>query len=574
MGMDFKLPILERQRARGGDFRSKDTGGRGREISILSLIFLGLLLVVFVRLFQVTVVQGAYYARLSEDNRIREMTIEARRGTITDRQGRPLAYNDDAELASTSARLGSVRRYVDGLMMGHIIGYRQQADAQDLDNDPCIGKLALGDKTGKKGVEKVFECELRGRHGKKMVEYDAHGTAQETLAVTEPVAGQDVRLAIDSGLQKAAYDAIATTSAKLVAESKKPIRKSGIIATDPNTGELLAFLSTPSFNPQDFEDQTEEVSRLLKNPDQPLFSRVAEAAYPPGSIFKIIVAAGALEEKAVTPQTLIQDNGFIKAGPSIFHNWYYTEYGRTDGQVDVYKALQRSNDIYFYKTGEKMGELAIKKWSERFGLGNKTSLPLEQTAGVLPSPFWKEETLGEDWYLGDTYNYSIGQGYLLTSPLQIHQAETVISSMGAQICDPQLLANPTPHCRRIKIAPTTVEVVKHGMKLACESGGTGWPLFNFAVKGHRIEVGCKTGTAEAHGNNDPEPHAWFTVFAPYESPAIHITVLIENGGQGSDAAAPIAKAMLEQYFTQSDRYKQFPNVEPVATDAPIIEIRE
>lgn len=573
MGMDFKLPILERQHARGGDFRSKDTGGRGREITILSLIFVGLLLVVFVRLFQITVVQGAYYARLAEDNRIREMTIEARRGTITDRQGKPLAYNEDAQLASTSARLGSTRRYVDGLVMGHIIGYRQQADAVDLDQDPCISKLTLGDETGKKGVEKVFECELRGRHGKKMVEYDAHGTAQETLAVTEPVAGQDIKLALDSGLQKAAYEAIATTSGKLDGESQKPIRKSGIIATDPNTGELLAFLSTPSFNPQDFEDQTEEVARLLKNPDQPLFSRVAEAAYPPGSIFKIVVAAGALEEKAVTPQTLIQDNGFIKAGASIFHNWYYTEYGRTDGQVDIYKALQRSNDVYFYKVGEKMGELAIKKWSERLGLGNKTTLPLEQTAGVLPSPFWKQETLGEDWYLGDTYNYSIGQGYLLTSPLQIHQAETVISSAGGKICDPQLLANPTPNCRRIDIAPKTIEVIKEGMKQVCEPGGTGWPLFNFAVNGRRIEVGCKTGTAEAHGIGSPAPHAWFTVFAPYESPTIHITVLIENGGQGSDDAAPIAKAMLEQYFTQSDRYKQFPAMQ-VPTGAPPIELRE
>ncbi len=566
--MDFKLPILERQHSRHG-FRSKDTGNRSREVMLISLIGVGLLIVVFVRLFQVTVVQGAYYARLSEDNRIREIAIEAPRGTITDRQGNRLAYSESAHVGSSAARLIARRKYLDGMALGHLIGYRQRADESDLKQDPCIGKLALGDETGKKGVEKVFECELRGRNGQKLVEYDAHGQAVQTLAVSPPKPGQDIKLAVDAGLQKAAYEAIATESAKL----DEPIRKAAVVATDPHTGELLTLLSTPSFDPQDFEDETDEVVALIKNKDQPLFNRATEASYPPGSIFKIIVAAGALEDKTITTSTLIEDNGFIKAGPSIFHNWYYTEYGRTDGQVDVFKALQRSNDIYFYKVGEKMGELAIKRWSEHLGLGDKTTLPFDQNAGVLPSPFWKQETLKENWYLGDTYNYSIGQGYLLVSPLQIHQAETAISSDG-MICDPQLLAQAKPHCRTVNLSAQTIETVKEGMKRACQSGGTGWPFFGFTVKGKQVQVGCKTGTAEAHGLDDPDPHAWFTIFAPYEDPTIHITVLVENGGQGSDVAAPISKAMLTYYFEHENRYKLLPDAQPQLSVTPAVELRE
>ena len=566
--MDFKLPILERQHSRHG-FRSKDTGDRAREVMIISFVGIGLLITVFVRLFQVTVVQGAYYARLSEDNRIREIAVEAPRGTITDRQGTRLVFSEPAHVGSTSARLVARRKYSDGLALGHLIGYRQRADESDLEQDPCIGKLALGDETGKKGVEKVFECELRGRNGQKLVEYDAHGRSVQTLAVSPPRPGQNIELAVDAGLQKAAYEAIATESAK----QNTPIRKAAVVATDPHTGEILTLLSTPSFDPQDFEDETDEVARLIKDKDQPLFNRATEASYPPASIFKIIVAAGALEDKTITTSTLIEDNGFIKAGPSTFHNWYYTEYGRTDGQVDVFKALQRSNDIYFYKVGEKMGELAIKRWSEHFGLGSKTTLPFDQNAGILPSPFWKQETLKENWYLGDTYNYSIGQGYLLVSPLQIHQAETAISSDG-KICDPQLLAQAKPHCRTINLSKQTIETVREGMKQACQTGGTGWPLIGYTVKGKQVEVGCKTGTAEAHGLNDPEPHAWFTVFAPYDNPTIHITVLVENGGQGSDVAAPIAKAMLTYYFEHENRYKLLPDAPAQTSITPVIELRE
>lgn len=567
--MDFKLPILERQQAHRG-FHSKDTGSRGRELAIVSLVAIGLLVVVFVRLFQLTVVQGSYYARLSENNRVREITIEAERGTITDRQGTRLAYNEPVIVASNSARLTSHRKYINGTVLGHLIGYRQKADKNDLEDDPCIGKLALADETGKKGAEKVFECELRGRNGQKLVEYDAHGRAVQTLAVSPAKRGQNIKLAVDLGLQNAAYEAIATSSAKAQLPT---IRKAAVVATNPKTGEILTLLSTPSFDPQDFEDETPEIGRVFKNPDQPLFNRATEGSYPPGSIFKIIVASGALQDQTIDTSTIVEDHGFIKAGPSTFHNWYYTEYGKTEGSVDILKAIQRSNDIYFYKVGEKMGELSIKRWSERLGLGNKTTLPFEQSAGTLPSPFWKEEALKERWYLGDTYNYSIGQGYLLTTPLQIHQAETAISS-GGTICDPQLLAQATPNCRSVKLDQKTIDIVREGMKRACEPGGTGWPLFGFTVKGRQVSVGCKTGTAEAHGLGDPNPHAWFTVFAPFDDPTIHITVLVENGGQGSDVAAPIAKAMLEYYFTQHDRYKLLPEAKPLEQISPSTILRE
>jgi penicillin-binding protein 2 len=300
------------------------------------------------------------------------------------------------------------------------------------------------------------------------------------------------------------------------------------------------------------------VHKYVKDKDKPLFNRALQGAYPPGSVFKPIVATAALEEKVVSPSDTITDNGYIEAGPIQFRNWLYTKYGRTDGQVDMLKGLQRSNDIYFYKLGEKVTYQHLRSWAEKFGLGQHSGIALADVTGTVPSDFWKREKIGERWFLGDTYNMSIGQGYLLTTPIQIARATSVFAN-GGKLCKPQLLkldahenrlllSSNKPDCKNMELEQQTLDVIREGMKRACEAGGTGWPFFEFKINDERMLVGCKTGTAESHGV-DKHPHAWFTVFAPFDNPQIVLTVMVENGGEGSEVAAPIAKDVLTQFFT-------------------------
>ena len=309
--------------------------------------------------------------------------------------------------------------------------------------------------------------------------------------------------------------------------------------------------NTPSFNPQAFEDNNQPVmNEYLASPDHPLFNRATEGTYPPGSIFKLFIATGALEDKKIDEHFKIEDTGIIDAGPLKFGNWYFLQYGKTDGEVDVVKGIRRSNDIFFYKTGSLLGPVRIKYWAERFGFAKKTTAPFEQAEGMIPSPFWKEEVLKDRWYLGDTYNLSIGQGSLLVTPIQTIAATAAFANNG-KMCDLHLIKNQSASCKDLQISQETIALIKEGMKGACSSGGTGWPLFDFSVAtgSAHMQVSCKTGTAEARGPED-SPHAWITTYAPSDDPQLVVTVLIENGGQGSDVAGPIAKEILRTYFSK------------------------
>lgn len=523
-------------------------------------------LIALARLFQLTIVKGSYYSLLSEDNRVKELIIEAPRGIIYDRKGIELASSTQPDLTDSSDRVFSNRVYKYSDAISHIIGYRQSADATDFDNDTCINKLKFGDKVGKKGIEQFFECDLRGRHGKKLVEVDAHGAQLKTLSVLDPQKGDDLRLALDISLQEKAT--------KLLGD-----QKGAVVGLKPDTGEVLILASTPGYDPQIFEDgDTKSASELILDEDEPLFNRATEGTYPPGSTFKIFVATAGLEEGIINPDETIEDNGFVEAGPLKFHNWYFLEYGRTEGEVNMLKALQRSNDIYFYLLGGKLGPDKIKKWAEIFGFQNPSNIGIAESVGTIPSAFWKKDTLGERWFLGDTYNLSIGQGYVATTPLQVARATAVFAN-GGYLCEPRLLKNQSTKdasCMKLPMSTATYDVVREGMHRACSTGGTGYPFFDFSVQENsavqqlsnsanqqenvatssasiqrRIEVGCKTGTAESHAKSK-DPHAWFTVFAPFKHPEIVLTVLVEEGGQGSEIAAPIAKEILKVYF---ERYE-------------------
>lgn len=544
-----KLPIIEKAgKDHGMHFGSNQS--RIPSLTVFLILCSGLFLILVVRLFQLTVVKGNYYRRLSEENRIKEVVIEAKRGKIVDRKGIEMATSLSPKSGTVKDRFVSQRRAPFGNSDSHIVGYAQFADKNDLTNDLCLNKLQLGDSAGKKGVERIYECDLRGVNGRKLLELNAQGEVLKTLGKIEPVDGQTVQLTIDQKLQQKAFDLFTKNVSSQSANFPKQelLAKGAVVALEPKTGKTLLLYSNPSFDPNDFYTQnSKKITEYFKDKKQPMFNRVTEGAYPTGSLFKLFVATGALEEKAMKPDTVIEDTGQITAGPLKFGNWYFLQYGKTEGEVDMVKAIKRSNDIYFYKAGERLGVENIKKWAERFGLGKVTKFPFSQSEGLIPSKFWKEEILKENWYLGDTYNLSIGQGYVLTTPIQIAQAAAVFAN-GGYLCDPLLKQTAKPTCVKMPISDETMKTIREGMSQACDTGGTGWPFFEYKVNGKRIHVGCKTGTAEAHGYGSPEPHAWFTVFAPFDKPEISLTVLVENGGQGSDIAAPIAKELLNAYF--------------------------
>lgn len=541
---------------------SKDPGRR--TMFLISFFCMGIFFVLLlIKLFNLTVVKGNYYNRLSESNRIKEIPIEPKYGEIRDRKGFVLAENKEPNLASSAEFIRSERVYYFPEETAHIIGYRQIADKKDLEKDLCPRKLIQNERVGRKGIEKLFDCDLRGIPGKKLVEVNASGKKEGIIAVVPPTDGKTIRLALDIELQRAAFLALKD-------------RRGAVVVMKPSTGEILAFVSTPSFDPSFFERGDLKVDEIFNNKEKPLLNRITEGLYPPGSIFKPIIASGGLEDDIITESTIIQDDGFVMAGKLRFGNWYFLEYGKTEGPVSIVKALQRSNDIFFYKLGEKMGPERIQAWSERFGLGTLVDIGFEEAEGTLPSPFWKSEVLKENWYLGDTYNYSIGQGYLLTTPLQMANALSPFANNGYQ-CKPQLLKSSPPECKKIPLTQKTIELIKEGMKKACSSGGTGWPLFDFKAKNtdqwtkeldkipddkkasaearmsrdntyfKPIQIACKTGTAESHAKSGL-PHAWINVFAPFDNPEISITVLVEESGQGSDVAAPIARDILKTYF--------------------------
>jgi penicillin-binding protein 2 len=443
------------------------------------------------------------------------------------------------------------------------------------------------------GAEAVFEQKLRGRDGRELIETDAEGRIVRTLGTDKEVPGEDVMLSLDARLN----DAVAAAF---------PIGSNGaVIVAKPATGEILALYSSPSYSSDLFSlgMSTAEYAKLTEDPRQPLFNRAVGGMYPPGSTFKIITALAGLEEEAIRSDTRVTDVGVVTIGDFRFPNWYFTQYGKTEGSVDLVRAIQRSNDIFFYKTGEWLGITKLATWARRIGVGSPLGIELGgEASGLMPDPDWKNrrftkpeerETRANIWYLGDTYHVAIGQGYLVTTPLQVNAWTNVIANQG-HLCRPTILKSQfsnlksqKENCRDLSISKETIALITQGMKLACEPGGTGWPLFNFNVRRQEtrvkqdnqnetasssgtlveVPVACKTGTAE-FGDPQGRTHAWFTAFAPLPSealakegltqrdqtltgePEISVTVLVEGGGEGSSVAAPVAKKILEEWFAR------------------------
>lgn len=562
----------------GGIFGEGITGGhqkffRGQTHRRLDphirLIFMLVILIVSIgvlltRIFELTVLEGKYFRTLSEENRIREKKIAAPRGILYDRNGYPLVHNIPWPPSSNSGQVpySITREYPYGEVFAHAVGFTGEINQQELNE--LNAKLAAsisysaGDVIGKTGIEKSYEDKIRGIDGKELFEVDALGKSIRSLGRIEPKPGKNLTLTLDLDLQKTASGAMEE-------------RKGAVIATDPRTGEILSFYSSPSFDPNKFTTRADFQS-IFKDQNNPMFDRVIGGTYPPGSTYKIVVSLAGLETGAIDAQTQIEDTGVISVGQFSFPNWYFMQYGKKEGMVDIVKAIKRSNDIFFYKTGEALGVDRLATWSKKLGLGNTLGVDIDGEAkGIVPDTNWKKRTRGEPWYLGDTYHIAIGQGDLLTTPLQVNAWTNVIAN-GGKLCKPYLVkSEPKPEeCKDLGIKKENIGLIREGMKEACSTGGTGWPLFEFKVNSSKLKIdgkdflatyesttsarpmvgipaACKTGTAE-FGDAKGATHAWFTVFAPVYNPQISITVLVEGAGEGSNVAAPIAKKMLNEWF--------------------------
>jgi len=509
------------------------------------LIIFGFLIMIG-RLLDLQVVRGAYYKSLAEDNRVRRIPILAMRGSIFARDGETLvtstkkAEDEVSYKDSKDIIVNWSREYKGGFTFGHVLGYLGfvKEDEVGKARGDCIdrGTRKSGSFVGRTGLEESYDCALSGVDGEELVEVDAMGERIRTLGRKEPVKGQDLRTTLDLGLQKK------------VSELMKD-KKGAVVALKPN-GEVLSLFSSPSYDPSIFvtKEKQNEVGKILTDPNLPLFNRAIGGLYHPGSIYKPIIALAALEEGSIDEHYTYDDTGRIvidtNYGNFIYNNWYYTQYGGKEGQVDVTKALARSTDTFFYEVGSLLGVDKIDAWSHTFGLDEKTGIDVSgEIPGLVPSPDWKKRVKNENWFLGNTYHMSIGQGDLSITPLEITSAISAIAS-GGEWCKPQLVGG--TECHKIPVEPKNIDIVKQGMIKACEPGGTAYPFFDFTLPDDGGHIACKTGTAQIDTGNDT--HAWFTIFAPSENPEIILTVLVEKGGEGSKVAAPIAREIFNYWF--------------------------
>jgi penicillin-binding protein 2 len=554
--------------------------------------------------FVLQIIKKDASSQLSDQNRIRQLLLEPERGVIYDRNGDFIVRNKPAFSLDLSTVLCSIGTGDNSLCVSMILDLAkvipldtQRITSEILARKPniilvsglskeqllpletnlskypgvsvvtspqrdylyadafahLIGYVGIGGKDyptieGKMGVEQMYDNYISGSFGSRVVQVDAMGDPLSTLSEKDPTAGHNVTLYADSALQKKAFDLL-----KQVVETKKAVAGT-VVAQDPKTGGILALVSYPAFDPNKMSGgiSSTDFNILVSNTSYPFFNRAIAAAYPPGSTFKMVAASAALAEKTIGEYQQINDPGYIQIGTYRFNNW------KLDGSglVDMRRALQVSNDTYFYTIGGGYGDVKglgiekLSKWAKRFGFGSKTGIDLPgEVSGFMP------DGTARDWYLGDTYITTIGQGDVLATPLQVNnyvsyfangghlmQPRVVKSIDGVETFKPEVITQNLTDSH-------TLDVVREGMKMAVELGGTAYPLFDFSTRHPGVELAGKTGTSEyKDAQGKPGTHAWLSVFGPFDNATISLTVFLEGGGGGSDNAAPIAKELLDLWF--------------------------
>jgi penicillin-binding protein 2 len=447
------------------------------------------------------------------------------------------------------------RFYPHGDLASHVLGYIGEISEDDLSR-MREGGYAVGDLIGKKGVERTYDEILRGQNGGVEVQVDASGTQRRTLAYRNPIQGQTLKLTLDWKLQQLAEDLLGDEIGS-------------IIVTNPQTGEILALVSRPNFDPNAFVSgiSYKEWNGLLKDKNHPLENRAIQGQYPPGSIFKLVTALAALEDGVIDLNKVFLCRGIYWYTVWPYRCWRISGHG----WVNLERAIIESCDIFFYQLGLLVKIDKIYRMARELGLGSKTQIDLDsEVSGLVPNSRWKESTQHMPWFPGDTIHMSIGQGYLLTTPLQMLDVTSSLA-MNGQLYRPHLLYRVVDRTtgrtvfekqpellHEADITQVHLDFIKATMeKVVNSDNGTGKKA---RIKG--VRVAGKTGTSEnPHGDN----HAWFTAYAPAEDPKVAVIVLVENGGEGGVVSAPIAKRLMELELGQEVTPWQTPT--PVAASS-------
>ena len=443
-----------------------------------------------------------------------------------------------------------VRNYVHGEAASHVFGYVGEITKLQLDNQRN-SDYRLGDLIGQYGIEKRYESTLKGKRGSKYVEVDAVGRELKVLREVKPDFGYNLYLTIDIELQKEAEELF---------EGKN----GALVAMDPRDGSIIAMVSKPSFNPNFFAGgvSKEYWSNLTADNYKPLQNRAIQGQYPPGSVFKIITVTAGLEEGVITPATIINCPGFFKLGKKTYRCWKKSGHGK----MDLQNALIQSCDVFFYTVGFRLGVDRLSQYAYSSGLGNSTDIDLEgEKAGLIPTSDWKERAKGEPWVAGETLSVSIGQSFNLVTPIQLANMISAVAN-GGTIFKPRIVYKietesgvneVKPEIKgKLAAAQKTLDIIRDSLRgVVSDARGTGRAA---TISG--IVVAGKTGTAQVIKMKESEDkadedlpyefrdHAWFVAFAPYENPTIAVAVLVEHGGHGGSAAAPIAGRLIKKYL--------------------------
>jgi penicillin-binding protein 2 len=582
---------------------------------LFALIMLASLLLLL-RAWHLQVSNGKYYLDLSENNRLRFVETPPPRGRIFDRHGALLVNNvpsfnlyvvleDMSEPRTVLARLAEMiqmnpeeisrrlalkkedpyvpikikedlsmkevaqveghslelpgvkieaefkRNALYGTLAAHLLGYVGEISQNQMESG-LYQNVKRGGIIGQYGIEQTYDSMIRGKPGQKNIEVDALGHERRVLKINAPVQGDDIFLTIDLNVQKAAEEALAG-------------RPGAVVALDPNNGDVLAMVSHPAFNPNVLSKgaSSEAWEALLKDTKRPLTNRVIHGQYPPGSTFKIVMAAALLESKTASAASRVECRGFLHFGNRNFRDWKKGGHG----SVDIHRALVESCDVYFYEMGNRLGVDTISKFSNMFGLGQPTGIALaSEKGGLIPSTEWKRRVRKEPWFPGETLSVSIGQGYVSTTPLQLATMIGAVAGNGNWY-PPQLLAKrrnyetgaveevPSSEGKPLQVSAETLLTIRSALAdVVSDPHGTA-----FKSQSKLVSMGGKTGTAQvvaikgdtreaAEGFND---HAWFVAFAPVEDPKVAVVVLVENGGHGGATAAPLARSVVEAYLAPS-----------------------
>jgi penicillin-binding protein 2 len=591
----------------GSPMPGRPDPGRRRVVT-MSGIAMAALLVIVCQLWYLQVLEGGRFQEASDKNRIRIRPIAAPRGILFDRRGRPLVDNrpaftlsliprelerDPVKRDATLGRLAALlqipfadlqeavtrvsadsilpvrvrrglsmddvarveewklelpgvivevepqRAYPNSRFAAHLLGYVREASDEQLKQ----GRYRRGDMVGQSGLERLLDEFLRGKDGGERIEVDAMGRQVRMIQSTEPHPGAQVITTVDRRIQE-------------VAERAMEGKAGSVVVMDPRNGDVLAMVSTPAFEIDRFTGSIDRNAwlRVMQDPNHPLLNRTIQSQYPPGSVFKLVVAAAGLQEGTLVPGDRVQCTGQFQLGTWTFRDWKKEGHG----SVDLMRGIRDSCDVFFYTAGLKIGAPAIAKYATAFGFGSTTGIDLGgEKFGLIPQPRASRRGAPATWHAGETVNISIGQGAVLVTPMQVARFMSAIAN-GGVLWKPRLVqrierpdkglvwADSGSVNGHVELSPMVWAFLRQSLWAVVNDGGTG-----VAARIPGLDIAGKTGTAQTVANSKSskgQDHAWFASFGPVKDPEVVVVVIVERGGHGGEVAAPIARQIFNSIF--------------------------